>query len=112
MTPSKLDESKINATATALNVAVLASLPAVLDELFAYNGKPVGEVVGLNPSAPPKRLNGFKIGGGTGAWMNLGTGDSGSSVVDFVEWFGACDHQAAVDLLSRIVTRLEKAAAA
>ncbi len=95
----------------AVNRAVLANLPAVLNELYCYTGRPTSNITDLNPSAPPKRLREFRIGDGNGAWRSHSTGDGGPDLTSFVMWFGSCERPAAVELLSRLVSRFERAAA-
>jgi hypothetical protein len=103
-TATKIDETKLHAR-------IMANFQAVLGELYGYTGKPTWNITSLNPSAAPKRLNEFKIGNGAGAWMSLTTGASGPDVYSFVEWFGACDHEAAVEMLDRVVGTIERSKA-
>jgi hypothetical protein len=102
MTPHTLDERKINRDA-------VASLTQVMDKLYAYNGKPSGEILALNPTAPPKRIREFKYSQYDGGWRHLSDGASGKDPISFVEYFASVDRPTAAAFLAKVVKGLETA---
>jgi hypothetical protein len=116
-TADKFDARQINRDAVRL-------WPVIRDHIVGLNGRPVGDVIRLNPAnvlpepgraRPPgspqlKEFRGpssYELDGGPGAWRDVGTGASGRDLVSLIQHLsGGCDHRAAADFLSRLCDRM------
>jgi hypothetical protein len=87
----------------AINQAVLAAFPAVMNRLLP-KGKAVGrEIVALNPRRADRNLGSFKVNRFNGRWCDFATGDKGGDVVSLVAYLEGVAQGEAARLLARML---------
>ena len=108
----------------AINRRAVALWPSLHDHIVGLNGRPLGDVLRLNPAyvaqdpgraRPPgspqlKEFRGpssYERDGGPGAWRDLGTGKSGQDLVSLIEYLSdGADRRVCADFLSRLCDRM------
>jgi hypothetical protein len=119
-----LDRPNSGFDCRAVNRAAVALWPVIRDHIVGLNGRPLGDVIRLNPAnvlPEPGRVrphnspqlrefrgpSPHESAGGPGAWQDLGTGASGPDLVSLIQHLsGGCDHRVGADFLSRLCDRM------
>jgi hypothetical protein len=119
-----LDRPNSGFDCRAVNRAAVALWPVIRDHIVGLNGRPLGDVIRLNPASvlpEPGRArphgspqlhevrgpSSYESDGGPGAWRDLGTGQSGRDLVSLIVYLSnGCERRVAADFLSRLCDRM------